>query len=88
MNSAIKSIWMGFLNQIMAYLCGRLWEIAKQWAAIYEADDRAGLSGAEKRAHVAAMIREEARAIGVTIAESLINLAVEAAVQYIRSLAG
>ena len=79
---------MGLLNRLMGYLCGRLWDIAKQWVAIYETDDKAGLSGAEKRAHVAAMIREEARAIGVTLAESLINLAVEAAVQYVRRRAG
>lgn len=84
----MNAIWMGLLNQLMAYLCGQLWDIAKQWVAIYEEDEQSELSGAKKRGRVANMIREEARAIGVNITENLINLAVEAALQYLRRRAG
>ena len=77
----MKTIWLALLNRIMAYLCGRLWELAKEWVALYERKD---LTSAEKRERVADMLREEARIVGVDLAESLINLAIEAALQIVR----
>jgi len=49
--------------------------------ALYERKD---LTSAEKRERVADMLREEARIVGLDLADSLINLAIEAALQIVR----
>lgn len=70
------------LNRLMVWLCGgRLWDMAQQWVAMYETKD---LTGAEKHERVLAMLQEEARVIGLNLTNSLLNLAIEAAVQYVR----
>lgn len=70
------------LNWLMIWLCGgKLWELAQAWVKLYETKD---LTSAEKRERVLAMLQIEVQTLGLDIAQSLINLAIEAAVQYIR----
>jgi hypothetical protein len=78
----MKAVVLALLNQVMTYLCGRLWAVARAGADLYETRE---LTGAEKRHRVAVMVRDEATTIGLSVADSLINFAVEAAVQMIRS---
>lgn len=70
------------LNQIMNWVVGgAMWRQAQAWVKLYEDST---LTGAEKRAKVVAGMLTEAQALGIVLAESLINFAVEAAVQYVR----
>lgn len=70
------------LNRLMMWLCGeRLWTLAQSWVTLYENKD---IPSDEKRGRVLVMLQVEAKTLGVELAESLINLAIEAAVQYVR----
>lgn len=70
------------LNRLMIWLCGgRLWDLAQSWVKLYENKD---LPSAEKRERALAMLQIEAHTLGIDLAQSLLNLAIEAAVQYVR----
>lgn len=74
------------LDRVATWVCGRdLWESSQSWVALYERRD---LTSAEKRARVLAAIQEEFAALGRDLAASLLNFAIEAAVQYLRRRAG
>lgn len=77
--------WAAELNQIMAYLCGQVWVIAKEWVAIYEKET---FSGAERQQKVYEMLSYQLRKSGLDVADSLINFAIEGALQYLRRRAG
>lgn len=78
MNKIKLALW----NQLLIWLCGgTLWQRARAWVALYERQD---LTGAEKRDQVVAGLTAELQTLGLAVAGSLINLAVEAAVQYLR----
>lgn len=78
MNSVKKVL----LNRIMLWLCGdKLWELARAWVRLYENKE---MSGKEKQERVLNMLQIEVQTLGLDIATSLINLAIEAAVQYLR----
>ncbi|MDG4595503.1 MAG: hypothetical protein P9F75_07385 [Candidatus Contendobacter sp.] len=81
----MNAIWMGLLNQLMGYLCGQLWAIAKEWVAIYEQES---FPDAEKRKRVYEMLSYQMYRAGVDVADSLINFSIEAALQYLRRRAG
>lgn len=70
------------LNRVMIWVCGgKVWELAQAWVKLYEDKD---LTGPEKRERVLAMLQVEAKTLGIDLAQSLLNLAIEAAIQYIR----
>lgn len=72
------------LNRLMIWVVGgRLWELAQAWVTLYESKD---IPAEEKRGRVLAMLQTEAQTLGLDLAQSLINLAIEAAVQYVRRL--
>ena len=82
----MNAIWMGLLNRLMAYLCGQLWDIAKREVALMEAER--DLPKPEKRSRVIARLSAAAKEMGMEMADSLINFAIEAALQYLRRRAG
>lgn len=70
------------LNRIMIWLTGPdLWERAQSWVALYENKD---IPSSEKRERVLVMLEQELKTLGKELSASLINFAIEAALQYIR----
>ncbi len=77
-----KDILAMLLNRVMIWICGgRLWESAKACVLLYENKE---ISGEEKRKRVLDLLKIEAKALGMDLAESLFNMAIEGAIQYIR----
>lgn len=78
MNSLVAIL----LNRVMLWLCGdSLLTRAQDWVALYE--DKT-MPGAEKRERVLHGLQEELTVLGQDLTTSLIHLAIEAAVQYVR----
>jgi len=72
------------LNRIMIWLAGaELWQRAQSWVVLYENKD---IPSAEKRARVLVMLETELKTLGIDLATSLLNFALEAALQYVRRL--
>ena len=70
------------LNRLMIWVISAdLWERAQSWVALYE---RKNLPPAEKRARVLVMLETELWRLGLDLTTSLLNFALEAAVQYVR----
>lgn len=70
------------LNRLMTWIVSaELWERAQSWVALYENKE---LSGAEKRERVLVMLEAELKTLGKDLTTSLLNFAIEAAVQYAR----
>lgn len=70
------------LNRIMTWLVSDdLWQRAQSWVALYENKD---ISSQEKRERVLVMLEQELKALGLELSTSLLNFAIEAALQYIR----
>lgn len=70
------------LNRVMLWLCGAsLWNRAQDWVKLYE--DKT-MPGEEKRERVTNGLQEELTVLGQDLTASLIHLAIEAAVQYVR----
>lgn len=73
------------LNRLMAWLVSAdLWQRAQSWVELYEDKD---ISSAEKRERVLVMLETEIKALGLGFGTSLLNFAIEAAVQYVRRTA-
>ncbi len=74
------------LNRLMIWLVSAdLWERVQAWVKLYEDKD---LAGAEKRERVLAILQTELLTVGLDLSKSLLNFAIEAAVQYLRRRAG
>lgn len=70
------------LNRLMLWLCGEsLWGLAQAWVKLYENKD---LPSDEKRERVLVMLETELKTLGRTLTTSILNLVIEAAVQYVR----
>lgn len=70
------------LNRIMTRLVSDdLWKLAQSWVSLYENKD---IPSSEKRERVLVMMEMELKVIGKELSVSLINFAVEAALQYVR----
>lgn len=70
------------LNRLMVWLVsGDLWQRAQSWVALYEDKD---IPSAEKRERVLVMLETEIKTLGLGFGTSLLNFAIEAAVQYVR----
>ena len=82
MTTALKTLGLHSLNVALQLLLGALWRVVKQQAEAYELTD---LSGPEKRELVFASLCKEAQVLGIDISRSLINLGIEAAVQWVRA---
>lgn len=78
----MKTLALFFLNQALSLLLKELWTFLKTAVALYEQSD---LTGPQKRIAIAAEALNRARAAGLGISESLINLGVEAALQVVRA---
>ena len=78
----MNRIVSALLNRLMIWLCsGQLWGRAQAWVALYENKE---LPPAEKRERVLVMLETELKTLGRTLTTSILNLAIEAAVQYVR----
>lgn len=85
MNALMIKVYRTAYNRLMTWLIGdRLWELAQNWVGIYEDKD---IPSEEKRARVVNALLHEAGILSLEVATSLVNLAVEAAVQYLRRFA-
>ena len=72
------------LNRIMIWLAGaELWQRAQSWVTLYENKE---IPSAEKRERVLVMLKTELKTLGIDLATSLLNFALEAALQYVRRL--
>ncbi len=70
------------LNRLMIWLASEdLWRRAQAWVALYENKE---LPPAEKRERVLVMLETELKTLGRTLTTSILNLVIEAAVQYVR----
>lgn len=70
------------LNRIMTWLVSDdLWERAQSWVALYENKD---IPSSEKRERVLVMLEIELKTLSEELSTSLINFAIEAALQYVR----
>ena len=70
------------LNRLMTWLVSDdLWQRAQSWVTLYE---NKNIPGPEKRERVLVMLELELKTLGQGLSTSLINFAVEAAVQYVR----
>ena len=70
------------LNRLMIWLASEdLWRRAQAWVALYENKE---LPSAEKRERVLVMLETELKTLGRTLTTSILNLVIEAAVQYVR----
>lgn len=70
------------LNRIMTWLVSDdLWKRAQAWVALYENKD---IPSSEKRERVLVMLETELKTLGIDLATSLLNFALEAALQYVR----
>ena len=70
------------LNRLMIWLLSAdLWQRAQSWVALYENKE---IPGIEKRERVLVMLETEIWALGLDFGISLLNFAIEAAVQYVR----
>lgn len=70
------------LNRIMTWLVSDdLWKLAQSWVSLYENKD---IPSSEKRERVLVMMEMELKVIGKELNASLINFAIEAALQYVR----
>lgn len=79
-----KTIALTLINRAMPLLLGELWQFLKDAVAVYS---DLSLPGAQKRQAVLADAINHARAAGLAISESLLNLGIEAAVQMVRAKA-
>ena len=79
-----KTIGLTLLNRAMPLLLGELWQFLKDAVAIY-ADQT--LPGYQKHQAVFADALNHARAAGLAISDSLLNLGIEAALQIVREKA-
>lgn len=72
------------LNRLMIWLVSAdLWERAQSWVALYE---NKSIPSVEKHERVLVMLETELKTLGVELGTSLLNFAIEAAVQYVRCL--
>jgi len=72
------------LNRIMIWLAGaELWQRAQSWVLLYENKE---IPSVEKRERVLVMLETELKTLGIGLATSLLNFALEAALQYVRRL--
>lgn len=70
------------LNRIMIWLVSDdLWQQAQSWVLLYENKD---IPSVEKRDRVLVMLEMELKNLGLDLAQSVLNFAIEAALQYIR----
>jgi len=70
------------LNRLMTWLVSDdLWQRAQSWVALYE---NKAIPSAEKRECVFVMLEMELKTLGQELSTSLINFALEAALQYVR----
>ena len=70
------------LNRLMIWVIGAdLWERAQTWVALYENRE---LPPAEKRGCILVMLETELWRERRTLTTSILNLVIEAAVQYVR----
>ncbi|MFZ1325937.1 MAG: hypothetical protein WAT67_07935 [Candidatus Contendobacter sp.] len=77
----MNAIAIRLLDSALALLLGAAWRIVKSAVAVQERQD---LTGAQKRARAVEVIATELRMTGRALADSLVNLGIEAAVQIIR----
>jgi hypothetical protein len=78
----MNTIALKLLDMLMSYFLGRLWIIAK--AAVSVAQDMNWTSD-QKRQEALKFLRNEVGTVGVALSSSLQNLAIEAAVQLLKS---
>ena len=78
----MNRIFVVLLSHLMIWLASEdLWRRAQAWVALYENKE---LPPAEKRERVLVMLETELKTLGRTLTTSILNLAIEAAVQYVR----
>lgn len=79
---SVNRIIAVLLNRLMTWLVSAdLWERAQSWVKLYEDKE---LPATEKRARVLVMLETEIKTLGLGFGTSLLNFAIEAAVQYVR----
>lgn len=78
----MKSIALFLLNRALSLLLGELWLFLKEAVSIMESTE---LTGPQKRFQAGEAALHHAQEAGITLGQSLINLGVEAAVQYVRA---
>lgn len=78
----MNAIALKLLDLLMNYFLGRLWIIAKSAVSIAQ---NMSLTSDQKRQQALELLRREAETGGVALSSSLQNLAIEAAVQLLKS---
>lgn len=80
-----STIRLSAFNVLLRWLVGSLWPAAVD--AVQQFQQRSDLAGADKKALALEILAEEAKTLGLSLANSVANFLIEAAVQVVKAKA-